>query len=112
MEDIRHQDSSGAAVVTFKTRSEAENVSLVNPIAGSGRVPPVLIPPAGAVFQAANQGAKFKGRLLHLSWYNNKAKTTNVTPQDQQEEPQDQDQVGHSYQHQSSSCLCVGKGEI
>ncbi|XP_075872990.1 RNA-binding protein 27 isoform X5 [Nelusetta ayraudi] len=67
VEDVRHQDSSGAAVVTFKTRSEAEN--------------------------AANQGAKFKGRLLHLSWYNNnKAKTSTVTPQDQQEEHQDQDQ--------------------
>lgn len=71
VEDVRHQDSSGAAVVTFKTRSEAEN--------------------------AANQGAKFKGRLLHLSWYNSKAKTSTMTPQDQQEEPQDQDQEATSY---------------
>lgn len=94
MEDVRHQDSSGATVVTFKTRSEAENVGHMTPITGPAWVSSALMPPAGAVFQAANQGAKFKGRLLHLSWYNSKAKTSTVTPQDQQVEPQDQDQVG------------------
>lgn len=50
IEELRDQDAT-SVVLTFKTRSEAEN--------------------------AANQGAKFKGRLLQISWY--KPKTPSVT---------------------------------
>lgn len=90
MEDVRHHEAGGAAVVTFKTRSEAENVGHVTHTMGPGVVLPPLTPPVGAVFQAANQGAKFKGRLLHISWYN-KPKTPSTAPQQEEEEPQDQD---------------------
>ncbi|XP_061754649.1 RNA-binding protein 27 isoform X1 [Nerophis ophidion] len=57
IEDLRDQDATGV-VMTFKTRSEAEN--------------------------AANQGAKFKGRMLQISWH--KPKTPSVTTEPEEEE--------------------------
>uniref|UniRef100_A0A8C3FYZ8 RNA binding motif protein 27 n=1 Tax=Cyclopterus lumpus TaxID=8103 RepID=A0A8C3FYZ8_CYCLU len=57
VEDVRDQDAN-SVVMTFKTRSEAEN--------------------------AANQGAKFKGRVLQISWY--KPKTPLVTTEPEVEE--------------------------
>lgn len=41
------------------------------------------------VFQAANQGAKFKGRMLQISWY--KPKTPSVTTEPEEEEAKDED---------------------
>uniref|UniRef100_A0A3Q3WSJ9 Uncharacterized protein n=1 Tax=Mola mola TaxID=94237 RepID=A0A3Q3WSJ9_MOLML len=61
IEDVRDQDAS--VILTFKTRSEAEN--------------------------AANQGAKFKGRVLQISWY--KPKTPSVTTEPEEEEAKDED---------------------
>lgn len=40
-------------------------------------------------FQAANQGAKFKGRMLQISWY--KPKTPSVTTEPEEEEAKDED---------------------
>ncbi|XP_027129374.1 RNA-binding protein 27 isoform X3 [Larimichthys crocea] len=62
IEDVRDQDAN-SVVMTFKTRSEAEN--------------------------AANQGAKFKGRVLQISWY--KPKTPSVTTEPEEEEAKDED---------------------
>ncbi|XP_060911156.1 RNA-binding protein 27 isoform X1 [Labrus mixtus] len=62
IEDIRDQDAN-TVIMTFKTRSEAEN--------------------------AANQGAKFKGRVLQISWY--KPKTPSVTTEPEEEESKDED---------------------
>ncbi|XP_068571832.1 RNA-binding protein 27 isoform X1 [Cebidichthys violaceus] len=62
IEDFRDQDAN-SVVMTFKTRSEAEN--------------------------AANQGAKFKGRVLQISWY--KPKTPSVTTEPEEEEAKDED---------------------
>uniref|UniRef100_A0A669D4M4 RNA binding motif protein 27 n=1 Tax=Oreochromis niloticus TaxID=8128 RepID=A0A669D4M4_ORENI len=62
IEDLRDQDAN-SVVMTFKTRSEAEN--------------------------AANQGAKFKGRVLQISWY--KPKTPSVTTEPEEEEAKDED---------------------
>ncbi|TNN40305.1 RNA-binding protein 27 [Liparis tanakae] len=62
VEDVRDQDAN-SVVMTFKTRSEAEN--------------------------AANQGAKFKGRVLQISWY--KPKTPLVTAEPEVEEAKDED---------------------
>ncbi|XP_058484082.1 RNA-binding protein 27 isoform X1 [Solea solea] len=62
IEDLRDQDAT-TVVMTFKTRSEAEN--------------------------AANQGAKFKGRVLQISWY--KPKTPSVTTEPEEEESKDED---------------------
>ncbi|XP_006785019.1 RNA-binding protein 27 isoform X2 [Neolamprologus brichardi] len=62
IEDLRDQDAN-SVVMTFKTRSEAEN--------------------------AANQGAKFKGRVLQISWY--KPKTPSVTTEPEEEEAKDDD---------------------
>uniref|UniRef100_A0A7N8YGJ3 RNA binding motif protein 27 n=1 Tax=Mastacembelus armatus TaxID=205130 RepID=A0A7N8YGJ3_9TELE len=62
IEDLRDQDAN-SVVMTFKTRSEAEN--------------------------AANQGAKFKGRVLQISWY--KPKTPSVTTEPEEEEVKDED---------------------
>ncbi|XP_068600617.1 RNA-binding protein 27 [Brachionichthys hirsutus] len=61
IEDVRDQDAN-SVVMTFKTRSEAEN--------------------------AANQGAKFKGRVLQIGWY--KPKTTSVTAEPQEEDSKDE----------------------
>ncbi|XP_077402351.1 RNA-binding protein 27 isoform X2 [Vanacampus margaritifer] len=60
LEDLRDQDAT-SVIMTFKTRSEAEN--------------------------AANQGAKFKGRVLQISWY--KPKTPAVTTEPEEEESKD-----------------------
>nr|XP_057943868.1 RNA-binding protein 27 isoform X3 [Doryrhamphus excisus] len=70
IEDLRDHDAAGV-IVTFKTRSEAEN--------------------------AANQGAKFKDRVLQISWY--KPKTPSVTTEPEEEEPKDDDNTkeGSSY---------------
>lgn len=62
IEELRDQDAN-SVVMTFKTRSEAEN--------------------------AANQGAKFKGRVLQISWY--KPKTPSVTTEPEEEEAKDED---------------------
>ncbi|XP_069002153.1 RNA-binding protein 27 isoform X1 [Embiotoca jacksoni] len=62
IEDLRDQDAT-SVVMTFKTRSEAEN--------------------------AANQGAKFKGRVLQISWY--KPKTPAVPTEAEEEEAKDED---------------------
>uniref|UniRef100_A0A3B5A476 RNA binding motif protein 27 n=1 Tax=Stegastes partitus TaxID=144197 RepID=A0A3B5A476_9TELE len=62
IEELRDQDAT-SVVMTFKTRSEAEN--------------------------AANQGAKFKGRILQISWY--KPKTPSVTTEPEEEEAKDED---------------------
>ncbi|KAK1882352.1 RNA-binding protein 27 [Dissostichus eleginoides] len=60
IEEVRDQDAN-TVVMTFKSRSEAEN--------------------------AANQGAKFKGRVLQISWY--KPKTPSVTTEPEEEEAKD-----------------------
>ncbi|XP_049893402.1 RNA-binding protein 27 isoform X2 [Epinephelus moara] len=62
IEDVRDQDAN-SVVMTFKTRSEAEN--------------------------AANQGAKFKGRVLQISWY--KPKMPSITTEPEEEEAKDED---------------------
>ncbi|XP_062289180.1 RNA-binding protein 27 [Scomber scombrus] len=62
IEDLRDQDAN-SVIMTFKTRSEAEN--------------------------AANQGAKFKGRVLQISWY--KPKMPSVTTEPEEEEAKDED---------------------
>ncbi|XP_077360860.1 RNA-binding protein 27 isoform X2 [Festucalex cinctus] len=62
VEDVREQDAT-SVVMTFKTRSEAEN--------------------------AANQGAKFKGRALQISWY--KPKTPSATTEPDEDEAKDDD---------------------
>ncbi|TRY58110.1 hypothetical protein DNTS_025528, partial [Danionella cerebrum] len=61
IEEIRDVDAC-SAVMTFKTRSEAEN--------------------------AANHGAKFKGRILQLSWY--KPKTPSVSTEPDEEESKEE----------------------
>ncbi|XP_074527522.1 RNA-binding protein 27 isoform X2 [Halichoeres trimaculatus] len=67
IEEVREQDAN-TVVMTFKTRSEAEN--------------------------AANQGAKFKGRVLQISWY--KPKTPSVTTEPEEEEAKDEDNTKES----------------
>uniref|UniRef100_A0A1A8LYP3 RNA binding motif protein 27 n=1 Tax=Nothobranchius pienaari TaxID=704102 RepID=A0A1A8LYP3_9TELE len=62
IEELRDQDAN-SVIMTFKTRGEAEN--------------------------AANQGAKFKGRILQISWY--KPKTPSVTAEPEDEEAKDED---------------------
>ncbi|XP_016335914.1 RNA-binding protein 27-like isoform X3 [Sinocyclocheilus anshuiensis] len=61
IEDLRDHDAT-SVVMTFKTRSEAEN--------------------------AANQGAKFKGRILQISWY--KPKTPSVSTEPEEEESKEE----------------------
>uniref|UniRef100_A0A8C6T9E4 RNA binding motif protein 27 n=1 Tax=Neogobius melanostomus TaxID=47308 RepID=A0A8C6T9E4_9GOBI len=62
IEDLRDHDAT-TVVMTFKTRSEAEN--------------------------AANQGAKFKGRVLQITWY--KPKTPSVATEPEEEEAKEED---------------------
>ncbi|MEQ2281279.1 hypothetical protein AMECASPLE_028629, partial [Ameca splendens] len=64
IEELRDQDAN-TVIMTFKTRSEAEN--------------------------AANQGAKFKGRVLQISWY--KPKTSSVTSEPEVEEAKDEEKA-------------------
>uniref|UniRef100_A0A8D3CB36 RNA binding motif protein 27 n=1 Tax=Scophthalmus maximus TaxID=52904 RepID=A0A8D3CB36_SCOMX len=59
VEDLRDQDAN-SVVMTFKTRSEAEN--------------------------AANQGAKFKGRVLQISWYKPKMPSIATEPEEEEKE--------------------------
>ncbi|KAM6970763.1 RNA-binding protein 27 [Aplochiton taeniatus] len=61
IEDLRDQDAT-SVVMTFRTRSEAEN--------------------------AANQGAKFNGRVLQISWY--KPKTPSVSTEPEEEESKEE----------------------
>ncbi|KAK2873089.1 hypothetical protein QQF64_017172 [Cirrhinus molitorella] len=61
IEELRDHDAT-SVVMTFKTRSEAEN--------------------------AANQGAKFKGRILQISWY--KPKTPSVSTEPEEEESKEE----------------------
>lgn len=70
IEELRDQDAN-TVIMTFKTRSEAET--------------------------AANQGAKFKGRVLQISWY--KPKTSSVTSEPEVEEAKDEEKAkeGSSY---------------
>lgn len=49
----------------------------------------VVIVSLAYVLQAANQGAKFKGRVLQISWY--KPKTPSVTTEPEEEEAKDDD---------------------
>ncbi|XP_056300143.1 RNA-binding protein 27 isoform X2 [Pseudoliparis swirei] len=77
VEDVRDQDAN-SVVMTFKTRSEAEN--------------------------AANQGAKFKGRVLQISWY--KPKTPLATAEPEVEEAKDEDNT-----KEASSYLPAGEVE-
>ncbi|KAL4631245.1 RNA-binding protein 27-like [Arapaima gigas] len=58
-----HDHDTTSVVVTFKTRGNAEN--------------------------AANQGAKFKGRTLQMSWY--KPKTPSVSTEPEEEEPKEEE---------------------
>ncbi|XP_057216774.1 RNA-binding protein 27 isoform X2 [Triplophysa rosa] len=59
IEELREQDAT-SVVMTFKTRSEAEN--------------------------AANQGAKFKGRVLQISWYKPKTPSVSTEPEEELKE--------------------------
>lgn len=85
--------------MTFKTRSEAENVSQME----ISRTCSVVLRVQSwwklskelafirfcFALQAANQGAKFKGRVLQISWY--KPKTPSVTTEPEEEEAKDDD---------------------
>ncbi|KAG9334834.1 hypothetical protein JZ751_006403 [Albula glossodonta] len=62
IEELRDHDAT-SVVMTFKTRSDAEN--------------------------AANQGAKFKGRTLQMSWY--KPKTPSVSTEPEEEESKEEE---------------------
>uniref|UniRef100_A0A3B3XLI2 RNA binding motif protein 27 n=1 Tax=Poecilia mexicana TaxID=48701 RepID=A0A3B3XLI2_9TELE len=64
IEELRYQDAN-TVIMTFKTRSEAEN--------------------------AANQGAKFKSRVLQISWY--KPKLSSVTSEPEAEETKDEEKA-------------------
>ncbi|XP_021167570.2 RNA-binding protein 27 isoform X1 [Fundulus heteroclitus] len=64
IEELRDTDAN-TVIITFKTRSEAEN--------------------------AANLGAKFKGRVLQISWY--KPKTSLVASEPEVEEAKDEEKA-------------------
>lgn len=57
IEELRDHDAT-SVVMTFKTRSDAEN--------------------------AANQGAKFKGRTLQMSWYKPKIPSVSTEPEEEE----------------------------
>ncbi|OXB53992.1 hypothetical protein ASZ78_009148 [Callipepla squamata] len=63
IEDLQEEDSPLSVVLTFKSRSEAEN--------------------------AANQGSKFKDRRLQISWY--KPKVPSVSAEVEEEEPKEEE---------------------
>ncbi|XP_036380595.1 RNA-binding protein 26-like [Megalops cyprinoides] len=71
IEDLRDHDAT-SVVLTFKTRGEAEN--------------------------AANQGAKFKGRTLQISWY--KPKTPSVSVEPEEEESKDEEAISSRFLHE------------
>ncbi|NXG32193.1 RBM27 protein, partial [Dromaius novaehollandiae] len=62
IEDLQEEDSPLSVVLTFKSRSEAEN--------------------------AANQGSRFKDRRLQISWY--KPKVPSVSTEIEEEEPKEE----------------------
>ncbi|XP_032812207.1 RNA-binding protein 26 isoform X5 [Petromyzon marinus] len=64
VEDFRSDEGSSSAVVTFKTRLEAEH--------------------------AATQGARFKGRDLVLSWHKPKMASTSAEPEDEDAEEEEE----------------------
>uniref|UniRef100_A0A8D3D9R0 RNA binding motif protein 27 n=1 Tax=Scophthalmus maximus TaxID=52904 RepID=A0A8D3D9R0_SCOMX len=68
VEDLRDQDAN-SVVMTFKTRSEAEN--------------------------AANQGAKFKGRVLQISWYKPKMPSIATEPEEEEAKDEENKVKGH-----------------
>uniref|UniRef100_A0A3B3XLH1 RNA binding motif protein 27 n=1 Tax=Poecilia mexicana TaxID=48701 RepID=A0A3B3XLH1_9TELE len=70
IEELRYQDAN-TVIMTFKTRSEAEN--------------------------AANQGAKFKSRVLQISWY--KPKLSSVTSEPEAEETKDEEKAVRHITH-------------
>ncbi|KAF7659932.1 hypothetical protein LDENG_00290780 [Lucifuga dentata] len=70
IEDLRDQDAT-SVVMTFKTRSEAEN--------------------------AANQGAKFKGRVLQISWYKPKIPSVSAEPEEEEAKEEDNAKEASSY---------------
>ncbi|XP_051487151.1 RNA-binding protein 27 isoform X2 [Apus apus] len=63
IEDLQEEDSPLSVVLTFKSRSEAEN--------------------------AANQGSHFKDRRLQISWY--KPKVPSVSTEIEEEEPKEEE---------------------
>ncbi|XP_068264781.1 RNA-binding protein 27 isoform X2 [Nyctibius grandis] len=63
IEDLQEEDSPLSIVLTFKSRSEAEN--------------------------AANQGSRFKDRKLQISWY--KPKVPSVSTEIEEEEPKEEE---------------------
>ncbi|KFZ55585.1 RNA-binding protein 27, partial [Antrostomus carolinensis] len=63
IEDLQEEDSPLSVVLTFKSRSEAEN--------------------------AANQGSRFKDRRLQISWY--KPKVPSVSTEIEEEEPKEEE---------------------
>nr|XP_026652757.1 RNA-binding protein 27 [Zonotrichia albicollis] len=63
IEDLQEEDSPLSVVVTFKSRSEAEN--------------------------AANQGSRFKDRRLQISWH--KPKVPSVSTEVEEEEPKEEE---------------------
>nr|XP_014343926.1 PREDICTED: RNA-binding protein 27 isoform X1 [Latimeria chalumnae]XP_014343927.1 PREDICTED: RNA-binding protein 27 isoform X1 [Latimeria chalumnae] len=58
VENLKEEDSPLSVMITFKTRLEAEN--------------------------AANQGARFKGRTLQISWYRPKAPSVSTEPEEEE----------------------------
>uniref|UniRef100_A0A8C1YGT0 RNA binding motif protein 27 n=1 Tax=Cyprinus carpio TaxID=7962 RepID=A0A8C1YGT0_CYPCA len=64
IEELRDHDAT-SVVMTFKTRSEAEN--------------------------AANQGAKFKGRILQISWYKPKTPSVSTEPEEEESKEEEED---------------------
>ncbi|XP_030067446.1 RNA-binding protein 27 isoform X2 [Microcaecilia unicolor] len=63
LEDLKEDDAPSSVVLTFKTRSEAEN--------------------------AANHGSRFRGRRLQISWH--KPKTPSVSTDIEEEESKDEE---------------------
>lgn len=87
IEDCRDQDAN-TVVMTFKTRNEAENVRCFTQVSTGFRC--MDMRNFGLfLFQAANLGAKFKGRVLQISWF--KPKTTSVTTEPEDDEAKDEE---------------------
>uniref|UniRef100_A0A674MU62 RNA binding motif protein 27 n=1 Tax=Takifugu rubripes TaxID=31033 RepID=A0A674MU62_TAKRU len=82
IEDCRDQDAN-TVVMTFKTRNEAEN--------------------------AANLGAKFKGRVLQISWF--KPKTPSVTTEPEDDESKDEENRVHIFSQKEANSYLPGEEE-
>ncbi|KAM4748219.1 RNA-binding protein 27-like [Rhinophrynus dorsalis] len=63
VEELKEEEFPPSIIVTFKSRQEAEN--------------------------AANQGSKFKGRKLHISWH--KPKTPSISTETEEEEAKEEE---------------------